>query len=111
MFKCQEILKDMNITVMGDIISILKHAKEVHAQSEREKMASQMPTEEPAVPSDTPPNTAQTLAGTETPPGGKRKAAGNASTLLMFLNYLRLPALFKVVLFKNVQKFPTLHLP
>lgn len=28
----QEILNDMGIKVMGDVISILKHAKKVHSQ-------------------------------------------------------------------------------
>ena len=66
---------------MGDIISILKHAREVHAQSEREKMASQMSTtevesESHTLPSMVTPPNAQTPAGTTTPPGSKRKATG-----------------------------------
>ncbi|XP_062568412.1 uncharacterized protein C19orf47-like isoform X1 [Saccostrea cucullata] len=34
----KEYLKDMGITVLGDVIGILKHAKEVHSQNARDKV-------------------------------------------------------------------------
>ena len=61
---------------MGDIISILKHAREVHAQSEREKMASQMPTVEATTKNDKSDDTETMISGAETPPISKRKSTG-----------------------------------
>lgn len=38
----KEILNDIGIIVMGDVMSILKHAKAVYAKLEREKMSNQL---------------------------------------------------------------------
>ncbi|XP_046848627.1 uncharacterized protein C19orf47-like [Xenia sp. Carnegie-2017] len=38
----KEILNDIGITVMGDVMSILKHSKVVHAKLEREKSSNQL---------------------------------------------------------------------
>lgn len=40
----KEILRDMDIQVMGDVIAILKHAKVVHAQMTREKVFQNEPS-------------------------------------------------------------------
>lgn len=44
----KEYLKDMGITLMGDVIAILRHAKNVHEQEAREKVLSTSPSITPA---------------------------------------------------------------
>ncbi|CAB3986947.1 Hypothetical predicted protein [Paramuricea clavata] len=45
----KEILNDIGIIVMGDVMSILKHAKAVYAKLEREKMSNQLVQESESV--------------------------------------------------------------
>lgn len=54
----KEYLREMGITPMGDVIAILRHAKNVHQQSAREKILSENDARIPvaAVPATIPKN-------------------------------------------------------